>query len=240
MLAKRHVIIIALLFALGTAAIPGFTQNPADAVARVPELEAFHEVIFKIWHEAWPEKNISMLEQLLPEVEEGISEVASAQLPGILREKKAVWEEGVKLLQNAGEEYKAAVSAKDETRLLATAEILHSRFETLMRAIRPALRELDDFHSVLYMLYHHYLPQYDLEKIRSSVAELKQKMAALNAVQVPERLKGNAPEFQAARSRLSASVDALESSLQTNNEEKIKAAVETMHSNYQTLCRVFE
>lgn len=192
MLVKRHVIFIALLSVLGTAAISGSAQNPADAVARVQALDDFHEVIFKIWHEAWPEENTAMLEQLLPEVEKGISEVASAELPGILREKQAVWEEGVKRLQIAGEDYGAAVSAKDEAKLMVAAEVLHSRFEALMRAIRPALKELDDFHSVLYMLYHHYLPEYDPEKIRSSVAELKQKMAALNEVQVPEQLQDKA------------------------------------------------
>ena len=240
MVAKRFVIFIMLLLALCASGISGYAQDPADAIARVQALDDFHEVIFKIWHEAWPEKNIAMLEQLLPEVEKGISEVASAQLPGILREKKAVWEEGVKLLQSAGEDYKAAVSAKDEAKLLAAAETLHSRFETLMRATRPALKELDDFHSVLYMLYHHYLPQYDLDKIRSSVEELKQKMAALNEAQMPARLKDSASEFQAARTTLSASVDALESSVQSDNEKTIKDAVETMHSNFQAVNRIFE
>jgi hypothetical protein len=102
------------------------------------------------------------------------------------------------------------------------------------------MKELDDFHSVLYMLYHHYLPEYDLEKIRSSVSELKQKMAVLKEAEIPERIKDSAFEFQVARSRLSTSVDALESSLQTNDGEKIKAAVETMHSNYQALSGVCE
>lgn len=240
MLTKRHTTFIALLLMLGAAAISGIAQNPADAVSRVPELEAFHEVIHQIWHEAYPEKDMALMQQLLPEVEEGISKVAAAQLPGILREKRGVWEEGVKNLQSAGSEYRAALASKDEARMLKAAEVLHSRFAFLMRSIRPPLKELDDFHSVLYMLYHHYLPQYDLAKMRSSVVELKQKMVALNAVEVPEQLKDNALEFQAARSKLSASVDALESSLKTDDEKDIKAAVETMHSNYQALHRVFE
>ena len=230
----------ALFFALSAIGSLAHAQNPSDAVARVPELDKFHEVIFKIWHEAWPEKNTAMLEQLLPDVEKGISEVASAQLPGILREKKTLWEEGVKKLQSAGSDYKAAVAAKDETKMLAAAEMLHSRFEMLMRSIRPVLKELDDFHSVLYMLYHHYLPQYDVEKIRSSVAELKQKMAALNEAQVPARLKDATTEFRAAREKLSASVDSLEATVQSDNEKAIKAAVETMHSNYQALNGVCE
>ncbi len=240
MLAKRHMILIALLFTLGFAATSGLAQNAADAVSRVPELEAFHEVIHKIWHDAYPEKDIALLGQLLPDVEKGIATVAAAKLPGILREKKDVWDEGVQKLQSAGSEYKAALASKDEARMLAATEVLHSRFAGLMRAIRPPMKELDDFHSVLYMLYHHYLPEYDLEKIRSSVSELKQKMAALREAEPPASIKGNASEFQAAREKLSASVDALEASIQTNDEKKIKAAVETMHSNYQALSGVCE
>ena len=240
MLTKRLVIFIAMLLMPGAAAISGIAQNPADAVSRVPELEAFHEVIHQIWHEAYPEKDTALLQQLLPEVEEGVSKVAAAQLPGILRDKKDVWEEGIEKLQSAGLEYRAALASKDESRMLEAAEVLHSRFAGLMRAIRPPMKELDDFHSVLYMLYHHYLPEYDPEKIRSSVSELKQKMAALNEAEIPERMKDNALEFEVARAKLSTSVDALESSLQTNDEGQIKAAVETMHSNYQALSGICE
>jgi hypothetical protein len=46
------------------AGLFGFAQEqkqagqPSDAIARVPALESFHEVIRLIWHDAWPNKNI--------------------------------------------------------------------------------------------------------------------------------------------------------------------------------------
>ena len=234
---RRYLTFAGLLFALGASAS---AQRPEEATANVPALEAFHEVIFKIWHEAWPKNDSAMLRQLLPDVQKGIASVVSAELPGILREKKEVWDEGVKKLQNAGAEYAAAAEAKDDSRLLAAAEMLHSQFEALMRATRPALKELDEFHAVLYMLYHHYLPERDTQNIRASAMEMKEKMAALNSAKLPERLKQKEAEFQAARSKLSASVDALDSVVQANSEQKIKDAVNEVHSNYQTLARVFE
>jgi hypothetical protein len=233
--------VVAMVFVLLAAGLTGYAQEkPADAVADVPALHAFHEVIFKIWHEAWPKKNTAMLRQLLPDVEKGIAEVASAKLPGILREKKAAWDEGVKKLQATGSEYKAAAAAKDDSKLLAAAETLHGQFEGLMRVTRPVLSELDEFHSVLYMLYHHYLSPYDVQKIRASSTELKQKMAGLNAAKLPERLKEKEPQFQAARKKLSDSVDALEAVVGSNAEQKIKAAVNDLHANYQALEKVFE
>jgi hypothetical protein len=236
---KRFLILAALLFTRGTLTLPGYAQRPAEAVARVPALDSFHEVIFQIWHEAWPKKDAAMLQKLLPDVEKGIAAVASAQLPGILRDKKDLWEEGVKKLQIAGTDYKAAATAKDDARLLAAAEALHSRFEGLMRAIRPVLKELDEFHAVLYMLYHHYLPKRDMENIRKSAAELQGKMAALNNAELPERLQNKDYDFQVRRALLSQSVMALESQVQSNDEKTIPEAVEAVHSNYQALEKIF-
>jgi len=236
---RQNQIFFALAFMLISTGFSGFAQTPADAVAQVPALDAFHEVIAQIWHEALPNKDAATLRKLAPEVEKGIAKVAAAPLPGILREKKAAWEEGVKKLQSAGTEYKAAAAAKDDAKLLSAAETLHSRFEGLMRAIRPALKELDDFHATLYMLYHRYLPKYEINKIKSSAAELKRKMAALNAAQLPERLKQKDAEFQTARMQLSKSIDSLAVEIKTNQKKAIQAAIESVHSKYQALDKVF-
>ena len=218
----------------------GAPQKPADATARVPALESFHEVIFKIWHEAWPSKNVSMMRRLAPEVGKGIDAVASAKLPGILREKQSAWDEEVRNLKSAGSEYQSAVASQDDGRLMKAAENLHARFEALMRITRPPLRELDEFHSALYMLYHHYMPENDLKNIRLSAAELKQKMAALNSATLPESLKPREPEFQSARAKLSKSVDDLESSVRSNDEKLIKQKIDTLHSNFEALAKILE
>lgn len=237
---RRSLISAVFVWVVCVAAFPVVAQErPAEAVARVPALDSFHEVIYKIWHEAWPKKDAALLRQLAPEVEKGISQVASAPLPGILRDRKSAWDEGVKKLQGLGTEYKASAASSDDPRLMATAEKLHSQFESLMRVTRPALKELDEFHAVLYMLYHHYLPAKEMEKIRSSAAELKQKMAGLNAAQLPERLKQKDPEFQAAKKALSVAVDSLAATA-SSSVDKITAVVNEVHSNYQALERIFE
>jgi hypothetical protein len=217
-----------------------YAQKPADADANVPELDSFHEVIFKIWHEAWPNKDIKMLKDLQPSVEEGITKVASAQLPGILREKKPSWEQGIEKLKDAGALYKAAAAADDSARLLTSAEELHSRFEALMRLTRPVLKELEDFHSSLYMLYHYYLPEYDIEKIRASAEELKQKMEALMSATLPERLQSKNPDFMQARKKLAESIEALNSIVGTGSKETIKKAIDDLHTNYQNLQKIFD
>jgi hypothetical protein len=231
----------AILFSLlGGADLYGYPQGSGDSTARVPALDSFHGVIRKIWHEAWPAKNVSMLRQLAPEVAKGIDAVASAPLPGILREKQGAWEKGIGNLRAAGSEYQAAVAAKDDGRLLAAAETLHSRFEALMRITTPILPELEQFHSALYMLYHHYLPENNRKQIRLSAAELKEKMTALNSAALPRNLRQREPEFQSARAKLSKSVDDFESSVSSNDEKLIKEKIETLHSNFEALARIIE
>lgn len=240
MIKKQYIRTAILSLFLCIGSFSSYAQKPADAVAKVPELVSFHEVIFKIWHEAWPNKDTTMLKDLQQSVEEGIANVAAARLPGILREKKHAWKEGVEKLKNTGAAYKAAAEANDSTRLMGAAEELHSQFEVLMRLIRPVLKELEDFHSSLYMLYHYYLPEYDIEKIRSSAEELKQKMLTLNSTTLPKRLQSRSSDFTRARGKLSESVEAFHSIISTGAEETIKKAIEELHTNYQTVQKIFD
>lgn len=236
---KKHFRAAIFGFIFFTGSFHLYAQMPADAVAEVPELVTFHEVIFKIWHEAWPDKDAAMLKDLLPEVERGISLVASAKLPGILREKKGAWEAGVEKLQASGMEYKAAAETDDASRLLDAAEDLHGRFEALMRLTRPILRELEDFHSSLYMLYHYHLPEYDIDKIRASAEELSRKMQVLNTATLPDGLQSRNDAFQEARKKLSESVEVFKASLRTNREETIKEAIHQLHADFQAVQNIF-
>ena len=148
--------------------------------------------------------------------------------------------EGIEKLKNAGAVYKEAAAADDRTRLLGAAEELHSRFEALMRLTRPVLKELEDFHSSLYMLYHYYLPEYDIENIRTSAEELKQKMRDLNSATLPERLQSKNPDFILARKKLAESVEAFHSIVGTGSEKTIKKVIDVLHTNYQTVQKIFD
>jgi len=212
----------------------------AETSATVPTLNEFHTVIFKIWHTAWPNKDYDLLTALLPEIEQRITAVANAELPGILREKKVAWRNGVEKLQAIVKEYKVAIEAKQRQPLLDAAEKLHAQYEALVRVIRPPLRELDDFHAVLYMLYHYYMPQDSLEEVKVSVGQLQEKMAALNKVILPPRFKGKEESFTVARSQLDKAVTELAAMVRSNEFGKIKAAVEAMHTSYKALTKVFE
>lgn len=239
-------IALAVLVCVGPAPAPAEELPPPDAGqpsetrADVPALHEFHTVIRTIWHEAWPNRDCATLRTLLPEVQEGADSVAHAELPGILRDKKAAWSEGVKELEATVAAYAAAAEGKEDQALLDAAERLHAQFERLVRIIRPALEELDAFHVVLYRIYHYDMHANDLVSIRASVAKLKEPMAALDRASLPKNREKLQEEFSAARKKLSAAVNRLVSVSRSDDLERVKQAIEEVHDRYQALAAVFD
>jgi|WetSurMetagenome_2_1015567.scaffolds.fasta_scaffold265158_2 hypothetical protein len=213
---------------------------PAETSADVPALFDFHEVMVKLWHTAWPDRNIAMMVEALPAVKQFADTMSHVALPGILRDRTKVWKENTTRLQEIVLEYEKATAPVDTAALMSATEKLHSQFEKLIRITRPVLKEMDAFHQVLYMLYHHSLPEKDGEKVVAAVGEMKEKMAVLNKAELPERLQKKADAFKEARAILSKAVQAIDAKEYTAKPEAFTASIEEMHSAYQALEAVFD
>lgn len=211
--------------------------DPTETKSDVPALFAFHEVIARIWHDAWPAKDVKLLAELKPEVDKGIAAVAAAELPGILRERQAAWTKGVADLKAIGTEYGAAMTARDDARLLAAAEKLHAQFEALVRIVRPRVKEMQPFHQVLYRVWHGALPAADFAAARAAVPDLQATMAALDKAQLSPRQTALQGAFGTARTKLSTAVAALS---QPGDDAALRARLETVHDAYQKLEAVFD
>ncbi len=234
------VISIVLIFLSCTV---GFAQmsHHMETSWQVPELEEFHEVIYQIWHEAWPEKDKDMLKSLIPQIEEGYTKLAAAELPGILRDKADKWQAGIKQMGAIIDTYKQEAGKDEIQPLLDAAEALHTQFEQLVRLIRPVSKEVDLFHQELYKLYHYYLPDYDYEKIKKSLPNLRDLADNLKNAKLPGRLKDKDEAFKKAVEKLRNKVDDLAAIVEQGNDKpKIENAVEGLHTAYQDLECIFE
>lgn len=217
-----------------------FAENVEDTKADVAALNDFHEIIYVVWHDAWPNKNIKQLIDFVPSIEKGVANVEKSKLPGILREKQDKWTAGVKELTEISKKYKIAAAASDTVELLDAAEKLHGKFENLIRILKPSMKELQVFHESLYNLYHYYMPENNYKKIKETVSELKVKMNALIKAEIPKRISDKSDKFNAARNKLKISVENLFKVAKSgNNKEKIDKAIEEMHTNYQVLDGLF-
>lgn len=205
----------------------------------VPELFDFHEVIYQIWHEAYPLKDVDKLKSLIPEIRTHIDKINNAKLPGIVQDKKEKWEEGLKKLNNSAEEYYRAAEGSDNNALLDAAEKLHADFEMMVRIIKPIMKEVDDYHKVLYIIYHKIIPYEKFSELEPLIDELIIRAEAIPNGKLSKRIEGKKDEFFSVVNELIEATKAVKEVLKTNNQEKIKSAVEVMHTKYQKLENLF-
>jgi hypothetical protein len=211
-----------------------------ETESTVPELAAFHEIIYPIWHTAYPEKDYPALRSYAPEVKKMAETIYSARLPGILHEKQAKWDQALAELKKSVDTYLAAAAGTDDAALLEAAEVLHARYEMMVRTIRPVLKEVDDFHKTLYVVYHKYLPGKDYAKITAASEDMLTKAEVITKATLPKRLESKTPAFNTAAQQLFEATKALAETAKSGQGEAIAAAVELVHTRYQALEQAFD
>jgi hypothetical protein len=233
------ILILTLLLAL-----PLFSQDDehsSEVNSSVPELFDFHEVIYPIWHTAYPEKNYAMLKEMVTEVNSGAEKIYAAQLPGILRDKEEEWNKGVTKLRSSVENYNQAMEGNDEAEMLSAAEVLHSDYEMLVRIVKPVTKEVDEFHKVLYMIYHHYWPNKNMEEFGKAVDDLAIRADELANCVLPKWASDKAEPFAEQSQKLYDSTKNLKALKDSDADDaQLEKAIEDVHDNYVALEGLFD
>jgi hypothetical protein len=236
---KRIFILAAFILAFGL--LPVLAQEQTDETqARVPELEAFHDIIYPIWHTAYPDKDYAALRGYATEVKSLAGKILEAKLPGILREKQEKWEAGLIKFKSAVEDYATSASTGADEAVWNAAEVLHAHYEMLVRLIRPVLKEVDDFHRELYVLYHKHLPGKDFTAIQAAAPVLAEKAEALRQAVLPKRLESRQEAFRQAAAALQEAVKILGQACTGAVQSDMESAVNQVHARYQALEKVFD
>lgn len=220
------------------------TEPPAEVTqeelsASVPELSEMHEVVYPLWHTAFPDKDFALIKELLPQMDALAQKLDEAELPGILRDKQTVWDEGKQALKSTLDQLHQAADEDNQEEMLNQTEAFHTAYERLVRTIRPLVAELDVFHQELYKLYHYHTPNEDLEAMRETVVAMLEKIVPLKSVQLPTRLAERQAEFDEAVGNLESELNLLAEVVQTNRKKEIAAAVEKVHTAYQNMENIF-
>jgi hypothetical protein len=238
-MSKRIIAVLSVFCFAGFALMAQAQEMAGETKSEVPELTAFHEVIYAIWHTAYPAKDAKALRGFVPRINELASKVYTAKLPGILREKEVKWKAGVAQLKASVDAYNAAASGKDDQILLNAAETLHSKYEVLVRTLNPVLKEMDAFHQSLYVLYHKYLPDKAYDKIRGASADLVSKAEAVTKATLPKSLEAKTDAFKQAATELLDAAKALDASGKAHDHAGMESGVERVHAKYQALESLF-
>ena len=234
-----RIALLVLLLSFGSILVAEHIPDP-ETESTVPELVEFHDVIYPIWHTAFPARDCAALRGFLPAIEAGAAKINAAVLPGILREKKQAWDRALAEFNLAVDAYRQAAAGSDEQALLDAAELLHMRYEMTFRAIRPVAREVDAYHKVLYVVFHKSLPEKKYADICSVAPDMVAKAEAITRATLSKRLEAKTEAFQTAAAKLLAETRLLEAAGKSCLEKDIVALVGTVHSAYQALEKVFD
>jgi hypothetical protein len=235
----RIFVLLCACFSLGLPVVAAAQEMAGETASQVPQLTAFHEVVFEIWHTAYPAKDAKALRALVPRVNELAGNIYTAKLPGILRDKEDKWKTGVAQFKSSVEAYNAAAKGQDDQALLNAAEALHARYEALVRTINPVLKEMDAFHQSLYVVYHTYLADKAYDKIRGSSGELVTKAEAITKASLPKSQEAKSEALRKAAAELLDAARALDAAGQAHDHAGMEKGVENLHARYQALEALF-
>ena len=207
----------------------------------VPELFDFHEVVYPMWHTAYANKDYALFKQLLSDVNSGVEKIYTAQLPGILRDKEKEWNEGLDKLRSSVKNYNKECEENDEAAMLTSAEELHSNYEMLVRIVKPVTKEVDEFHKVLYMIYHHYGPNKNTEELSKAIDDLYMRADELKNCVLPKWATDKKDDFAKAADELYNSTKELKDLKDSKADDKdLNDGIEKVHTNYQKLEALFD
>lgn len=206
----------------------------------VAELDAVHEVMEPMWHQAFPAKDFTAIQASVPEFEPLLLALEGAALPGILQDKEPQWEESMGRLLEAFQGLKTAAADGDEDGMLGFAEAFHMNYEGMVRIIRPVVPELDAFHRHLYGVHHYYGPVYDLDKIIQEANDMAAAIPPLEAAKLPARLTERQAEFDAAVAELGGKLAVLLMALENPDRDEVIAAIDGVHTAYLATDAIFD
>jgi hypothetical protein len=242
---KKFNLLLCLIFLVFTNQI-SFSQIKVDSseiTSSVPELTSFHEIIFPIWHTAYPAKDINALKGYVPQIKASMEEINKAVLPGILKDKEILWKNQLQQLNVAADNYYKAAGGNDDEAMMAAAEALHHNYEMMNRVIRPVMKEMDDYHQILYIIYHKLYPDKKYDEIATYMDSLVERADAIRKYpqdKLKKRLGDNISKFDPDANELYNATVALKEVLNGNDTMKKDEAVQNMHTKYQNLEALFK
>lgn len=237
---KILILVFAVLSFITINAKAQHTIDSTEITSSVPELFEFHDVIYVIWHEAYPSKDITALKGMVEKIKPYMEKINSAKLPGIMQDKKDKWQEGLKVLNASAENYYKTAEGEDNQAMLDAAEKLHADFEMMVRILRPVNKEVDSYHKDLYVIFHKFYPSKDYKSIEGLIDGMITKAEACINSKLPKRLEEKTEEYKKLTKELVDKTIALKDALKTNDEKSIDKAIDDMHSKYQDVEKLFD
>jgi hypothetical protein len=206
----------------------------------VEGLREFHEVLYPVWHEFLPNGDYESIRKAVPEFKKNMEIVKKAELPLFYQHVKDDFERKRENLALSIERLDSVAQTKDDKKLEEAVENMHSAFEQMARVLAPRMKEMEQFHLVLYPLWHEAMPNKNYQAIKEAVPSLESKMDALMKAEIPKDFKDIETPIIEKREALGKAVEDLANVCRKNKDNEIIDKLTQMHDSYRALDSVFE
>lgn len=206
----------------------------------VTGIREFHQVLYPVWHDYFPQGDFQSIRNAIPEFKRTAKILNETELPQFYHNVKDDFESKRENLASAVDKMESVAQTGNDQELAKAVEEMHTAFERMARVLAPRTRELEEFHLVLYPLWHQAMPNKDYQAIKAAVPSLESKMEALMQAQLSQRFRGIESEFVEKRQALKLAVEDLADVCRQNKDEEIIDKLTQMHDAYRELDQVFE
>jgi hypothetical protein len=207
---------------------------------KVQEIYDFHDVMKPVWHVLIPEGNFAAIKELIPQFKEKVEKLQKAVLPTYYQHLEEKFTAKVNDLSAAVAEMETVAQNGNDSLFGVAVENVHTAFELMARTLSPRMPEIDQFHLVLYPLWHEALPKSDYVAIKNAMPALNAKMDTLMSASIPEKYNDIEKPIVEKRLALKKSVDKLTASCNSGKDDEIKNDLTAMHESFRALDEVFE
>jgi hypothetical protein len=207
---KKFYLLLSVLFLTATlslAAEPAHKEQESESHEGCPArraaqlghdpIDAFHQVLAPVWHNAWPEKNYQALLEVGPKFQKAFTAIAKLN-PDFKTETRR--EAFVKVRNDFSklvELYAAAAEKGDTAAVYELMPKLHDAFEATARSLLPvSFPEIEGVKITLNLILQKHLPADNMEGIIGSTETLLAKIDALtDTTAIPDELKDKQAEI---------------------------------------------
>ncbi len=98
---------------------------------KIPELITFHDVLYKVWHDYYPNDAIDSIKAIVPEFKEEAATLDKIQWPDVLNDQIETLKEQVKALQIAVDKLEAACQGEDTEAIKKATADVHENYRAI-------------------------------------------------------------------------------------------------------------
>ncbi len=207
---------------------------------RIEGIKQFHDLLAPIWHTTLPDSDFQSIKEVAPEMKKAYQKIVAAEIPPYYQHVKDDFILERDQLGLAVQELDTVAETGADLFIPEAIDDVHSAFEEMIRVLSPRTKEVEDFHLVLYPLWHVALPKSDWLTIKTQIPIMRKEMDTLMTTPIPQWLGGKELRVVETREALDKVVDELVEACKTDDSNLIKKRLKVVHSRFRTLDEVFD